>query len=62
MTDMVFQCTVLGPPLWNLFFSDARRAISAAGFAELIYADDLNTCRVMDRECSNAAAFGLTRN
>jgi hypothetical protein len=30
LNDMVFQGTVLGPILWNLFFGDARRAIIAA--------------------------------
>ena len=28
---MVFQGTVLGPTLWNLFSEDARRAIQEAG-------------------------------
>ena len=26
--NMVFQGTVLGPPLWNVYFSDARSAVS----------------------------------
>ena len=42
MTDMVFQGTVWGPPLWNIFFADGALVIQAAGFTEIIYADDLN--------------------
>eukprot|EP00969_Alexandrium_andersonii_P152989 6765445-Alexandrium_andersonii.AAC.1 len=62
MSEIVFQGTVLGPPLWNLFFADARRAIVASGFAELIDADDLNAFRVLDRDCSEAAAFDMIRH
>eukprot|EP00969_Alexandrium_andersonii_P169053 7472443-Alexandrium_andersonii.AAC.1 len=29
MRDMVYQGTVLGPPLWNVVFEDARAAINA---------------------------------
>eukprot|EP00969_Alexandrium_andersonii_P173882 7686562-Alexandrium_andersonii.AAC.1 len=32
---MVYQGTVFGPSLWNLFFADARRAIHSSGFSEL---------------------------
>ena len=39
---MVFQGTVLGPALWNLFYEDSRRAIHETGFEEIVYADDLN--------------------
>ena len=28
LADMVFQGTVLGPVLWNVFYADARRAIA----------------------------------
>ena len=34
--DMVFQGTVWGPPLWNVFYADARVAIQSAGFEEEI--------------------------
>eukprot|EP00969_Alexandrium_andersonii_P293503 12973370-Alexandrium_andersonii.AAC.1 len=27
MSDMVYQGTVFGPPLWNVFFADAKTAI-----------------------------------
>ena len=33
---MVFQGTVLGPTLWNLFYEDAWRSIHEAGFVEIV--------------------------
>ena len=45
MQNMVYQGTVLGPMLWNLFFQDAALAIRSLNFSESIYADDLNAMR-----------------
>ena len=45
LRDMVFQSTVLGPILWNLFFEDARLPINDWLFTEVIYADNLNGFR-----------------
>jgi hypothetical protein len=42
LVNSVFQGTVLGPPLWNVFFADARRALLKHGFSETVFADDLN--------------------
>ena len=42
LSDSVFQGTVLGPPLWNLFYADAIRSILPTGFTEFIFADDFN--------------------
>ena len=42
LQDMVYQGTVLGPILWNLFFGDAQIAIRMLKFIETIFADDLN--------------------
>ena len=42
LTDSVFQGTVLGPPLWNVFFADSRRPLHNKGFTETTFADDLN--------------------
>ena len=42
LANMVFQGTVLGPPLWNAFYADCRRAVEACGFQDLFFADDLN--------------------
>ena len=32
LRDMVFQGTVWGPPLWNVFFEDASLPVRATGF------------------------------
>ena len=45
--DMVFQGTVLGPQLWNLFFEDAKRAINEFFYEEMVFADDLNAFKVV---------------
>ena len=50
---MTFQGTVWGPPLWNLFFSDAPLAIRKCGFQEVFYADDRNAFRVFANSVSN---------
>ena len=42
LEDSVFQGTVLGPPLWNLFCSDATAAIRRCAFTESVFADGLN--------------------
>ena len=46
LRDMVFQGTVTGPTLWNLFFGDSREAINECFYTEVVYADDLNAYRV----------------
>jgi len=45
LMNQVFQGTVLGPSLWNLFYADAKDPIRAAGFKELMFADDLHSYR-----------------
>ena len=52
LKNMVFQGTVLGPSLWNLFHEDARRAIQETGFEEIVYADDLNGFKEFERNTS----------
>ena len=42
LRDSVFQGTVLGPPLWNVFYSDARQSVDCLGFFETVFADDFN--------------------
>eukprot|EP00973_Karenia_brevis_P023311 3209772-Karenia_brevis.AAC.1 len=42
LSDMVYQGTVMGPVLWNVFFEDSRHAINKLDFHEIVYADDLN--------------------
>ena len=41
LMDMVFQGTVSGPPLWDVFYLDARDAIMGAGFNKTVFANDL---------------------
>ena len=45
LAHSVYKGTVLGPPLWNAFFSDSRRALACIGFKETVFADDLNAWR-----------------
>ena len=52
LKNMVFQSTVLGPSLWNLFYEDARRAIHETGFEEIVYADDLNGFKEFEHNAS----------
>ncbi len=42
LANSVFQGTVLGPPLWNLFYLDAFRAVRGRGFVDVVFADDFN--------------------
>ena len=42
LSNMVFQGTVLGPTLWNSFFSDIAFAASSGGGEGRLFADDLN--------------------
>eukprot|EP00969_Alexandrium_andersonii_P055436 2442615-Alexandrium_andersonii.AAC.1 len=62
MKDMVYQGTVFGPPLWNLFFADAQTAVATAGFRDIVYADDLNAYKVVDSTLNDDEVFRLTRN
>jgi len=54
---MVFQGTVWGPILWNIFYEDARRAVNEVLFKEVVYADDLNAYRTFPSETPNAVVF-----
>ena len=40
--NMVYQGTVLGPPLWNVFYADAALAVNMIEFFEIVFANDLN--------------------
>ena len=45
LSDSVYQGTVLGPPLWNTHFAGAAGPLNELGFAETVFADDLNAYR-----------------
>ena len=62
LANSVFQGTVLGPPLWNIFYADARMAVNAKGFTETVFADDFNCWRLFcitqeQVDSAHAAAF-----
>ena len=42
LADSVFQGTVLGSPVWNVFYADARYAVNNLGWVETVFADDFN--------------------
>jgi hypothetical protein len=46
LENMVFQGTVFGPDLWNIFYEDAREAIKEMHYEENVFADDLNAYRI----------------
>ena len=52
LEDSVFQDTVLGPPLWNSFFSDVAAPAKASDGKEAVFADDLNVFKQFDRHAS----------
>ena len=52
--NMVYQGTVLGPPLWNIFYADAVLVVKVHGFLELIFADDLNCFKDFELSTSNS--------
>ena len=50
LEDMVFQGTVWGPMLWNIFYQDAASAIRSSSFVEIVFADDLNAFKIYDNQ------------
>ena len=52
LADSVFQGTVLGPTLWNVFFHDVAYAAAGINTTEAMFADDLSIYKVF--ECSAA--------
>ena len=53
LENMVFQGTVWGPLLWNVFYEDARKAIRACSYNEIVFADDLNAFRKYESKVKN---------
>ena len=52
LANSVFQGTVLGPPLWNYFYADARFSVRNLGFTETVFADDFNCWTPLDKDVS----------
>ena len=55
LANSVFQGTVWGPPLWNVYYEDARQAVNQADFEETVFADDLNSFREYDSNWTDAS-------
>ena len=53
--DTVFQGTVLGPPLWNIFFNDVVIPAGSTGGDPNLFADDLSVFQKFDRLDDNDA-------
>jgi len=49
LENSIFQGTVLGPPLWNVFFADVAQPARSSGGEEAMFADDLNCFKEFDR-------------
>ena len=54
IANTVFQGTVLGPPLWNVFFSDVTQPASSTGGSPSLFADDLSVFQKIDRFAKNS--------
>ena len=55
--DMVYQGTVLGPPLWNIVFEYASMAIRSHEFCKIVFPDDLNACKDFEITTGNQVMF-----
>ena len=57
LSNSVYQGTVWGPPLWNVFFEDARLPKNAADYTEALFADDLNAYKSYGASCKNEVLY-----
>ena len=55
---MVFQGTVFGPALWNIFFADVHGPAEDTGAKENKFADDLSTMQAYHKHVSNEEIIG----
>ena len=62
LCNMVFQGTVTGPILWNIFFEDARHAINETFFDEIVFADDLNSYCIFSSDTHNSVIDNAMTN
>ena len=61
LMDMVFQGHVLGPCLWNIFFTDVSTRVIDAGFVATKFADDLSASREFPRVTPNGNIMATLR-
>ena len=57
LQNMVFQGTVLGPALWNIYFRDVQSAAETLGGKESKFADDLNVTKTFTADTPNDTIF-----
>ena len=62
LKNSVFQGTVLGPPLWNIFYADAVLSIRSHDFTEVVFADDFNCWKRFERNKTNEDIFSAYRD
>ena len=62
LCNSVYQGTVLGPPLWNCHYEDARHAVNSTLCNETVFADDLNCYRKFPRHESNNTVLSELQN
>ena len=60
IANQVFQGTVLGPPLWNTFFSDVTLPASSTGGEPSMFADDLSVFQKFDRRVPNSECLKVS--
>ena len=53
LQNMVFQGTVLGPTLWNIYFSDIHASAESGGARGQRFADDLSTSKAYPNHICN---------
>ena len=53
LSNIVFQGTVLGPSLWNIFFADVHAPAERNGATERRFADDLSISKMLHRSRAN---------
>ena len=57
LRNMIFQGTVLGPTLWNLFFSDLDDSVSGTDHIPHKFADDVSTTKTYEYATTDAAIY-----
>ena len=58
LQNMIFQGTVLGPWLWNVYFADVHEAAARNGACERKFADDLSVSKDYARTVANEEVVG----
>ena len=57
LCNMIFQGTVWGPCLWNLFYADVRTPVRNLVFTESVFADDLNSFKLYHADLDDETVF-----